>query len=495
MDSKILLKMILNPKLYEINARVWFGRYNWKLKDIPIKYFSDLADKGITIVWFMGLWKTSSSVIDKCCFTNDLVNSYDKALKDWKREDVIGSPYSIDGYEVNPDFGSWEDLLELRTKLNGCGIKLMLDFVPNHFSIYSKVLQSNPEIFLQVEEPFFWKDPYTFFKSQLNPTLTFAHGRDPLFPAWQDTVQVNFFSEKAREYLCNILLRLTDVCDGVRCDMAMLPLNNVFYNTWVGVLNKSNLIKPSQEFWTSAIYRVKQKNSDFIFLAEAYWDLEWDLQQLGFDFTYDKRLVDRLASNDIQGVIAHLKADNEFQSKSVRFIENHDETRAVTNFGKYKSLAAATVISTIQGMKFYYDGQFEGKRIKLPVQLGREPIERISGTVSKYYSKLLNVTKEDIFTYGDWQLLLPITAGNGNISYENFFAWQWTYNNMKKIVIINYLDYTCQCRVKFNVPAGIDVLVIYDQLNDRIFERSTSEITNYGLFVELKGFASHILTF
>lgn len=487
--------MISNPKLYEINARVWLRRFNWKLKDIPIKYFADLADKGITIVWFMGIWKTSTTVIDKCCFTNDLIASYDKALKDWKREDVIGSPYSIDDYEVNPEFGTWQDLLDLRTKLNECGIKLMLDFVPNHFSIDSKVLQTNPDIFLQVEDHFYWKDTFTFFKSEFNPTLTFAHGRDPLFPAWQDTVQVNFYSEKAREYLCGILIKLADVCDGVRCDMAMLPLNNVFYNTWSGVLNKTNLVKPSEEFWPSAIKKVKNKYSEFIFLAEAYWDLEWDLQQLGFDFTYDKRLVDRLASNDIQGVIAHLKADNEFQSKSVRFIENHDETRAVTNFGKFKSLAAATVISTIQGMKFYYDGQFEGKKIKLPVQLGREPLEKCSNTASKYYSKLLNVVKEDAFTYGKWFLLNPITAGNGNKTFENFFAWQWTYENLKKIVIINYSELTGQCRVKFDVPAGREILMIYDQLNDRVFERSCYEIRNSGLFIELKGFASHILTF
>jgi len=486
---------MLNPKLYEINTRVWLKRFNWKLKDIPIKYFADLAEKGITIIWFMGIWKTSSSVIDKYCFTNDLVNSYDKALKDWKREDVIGSPYSIDGYEVNPDFGTWEDLLSLRSKLNDCGIKLMLDFVPNHFSIDSKVLQTNPDIFLQVEEHFFLKDPFTFFKSEFNPTLIFAHGRDPLFPAWQDTVQINFFNEKARDYLCGILLKLADVCDGVRCDMAMLPLNNVFYNTWVGVLNKTNFIKPSEEFWTSAISRVKHKNSEFIFLAEAYWDLEWDLQQLGFDFTYDKRLVDRLLSNDMPGVIAHLKADKGFQTKSVRFIENHDESRAITSFGKFRSLAAATVISTIQGLKFYYDGQFEGKRIKLPVQLGREPIEKCSNIVSKYYSKLLKITKEEIFLNGEWQLLQPLTAGNGNMTYENFFAWQWTYKNMKVIVIINYSELTSQCRIKFDVPPDNDFLVLYDQLNDRVFERSSSEIISSGLFIELRGYASHILTY
>ena len=180
--------------------------------------------------------------------------------------------------------------------------------------------------------------------------------------------------------MTDILLRLTDVCDGVRCDMAMLPLNNVFHNTWLGVLNKHGFVRPDTEFWKDAISVVKRKNPEFIFLGEAYWDLEWNLQQVGFDYTYDKRLTERLAANDLSGVRAHLHAEKSFQLKSVRFLENHDEQRAVTKFGKHRSLAAATVISTIQGMKFYFDGQFEGKKNKLAVQLrqrtGRKNMHR-----------------------------------------------------------------------------------------------------------------------
>jgi glycosidase len=487
--------MLLNPKLYEINTRVWLKKSNSKLSDIPFGYFTDLAEKGINIIWLMGIWKNSPNSVDKYCLTNDLIGSYDKALKDWKREDVIGSPYSIDVYDVNPEIGTWNDLFILKTKLNIAGMKLILDFVPNHFSAESSVLMSNPEIFLQVEDNFFQKDSFTFFKSSFNPDLTFAHGRDPLFPAWQDTVQVNFFSQDARDYLISILLKLTQVCDGVRCDMAMLPLNNVFFNTWVGVLNKLGYAKPAEEFWKLAISKVKEKNNDFIFLAEAYWDLEWDLQQLGFDFTYDKRITDRLAANDIQGIISHLKADKDFQLKSARFLENHDENRAISKFGKFRSLAAAVVISTIQGMKFYYDGQFEGKKTKLPVQLSREPEEKFSGTVNKFYLKLLSVIKDDTFTYGQWKLLQPLPAGNGNLLFENFFAWQWSYNNIRKIVIINYSELTGQCRLKFEVPINDDYISLYDQLNERNFERFVSEIRNLGLFIELKGFASHILTF
>ncbi len=211
------------------------------------------------------------------------------------------------------------------------------------------------------------------------------------------------------------------MCDGVRCDMAMLPLNNVFHNTWSGVLNKLGYKKPNDEFWKTAIEKVKTESPGFIFMAESYWDLEWDLQQLGFDFTYDKRLTDRLAANSIQSVIDHLKADKSFQLKSVRFLENHDEKRAIIKFGKQKSLAAAAVISTIQGMKFYLDGQFEGKKIKLPVQLGREPNEKVSETKKSFYTKLLKITKDEIFIYGEWSLLKPIPVNDKNYSFTNIF--------------------------------------------------------------------------
>jgi hypothetical protein len=487
--------MLTNPKLYEINTRVWLKKVNKKLADLPFTFFTNLAQKGINIVWLMGLWKTTPRTIDKYCFTQELVNSYDKALKGWKKEDVIGSPYAIDEYEVNPEIGCWDDLIDLKSKLNNIGIKLLLDFVPNHFSVESKVLKNHPDIFLQVDEEFYQKDPFTFFRNQFNPKIILAHGRDPLFPPWQDTVQVNYFNRNARDYLCTILLKLVDVCDGVRCDMAMLPMNNVFFNTWVGVLNKSNFIRPVDEFWEMAIKTVRRENSNFIFLAEAYWDLEWDLQQLGFDFTYDRRLTDRLASGYLPEVIAHLKAERDFQNKSVRFIENHDELRAITKFGKFRSLAAATVISTIQGMKFYYDGQFEGKKIKLPLQLGREPEEKFSNTIHRYYDKLLNITKEDIFTLGDWELLEPISAGNGNLSFQNFLAWQWSYKEAKALVIINYSELTSQCRVKIETKSKRDFIILQDQLNGKVFDRSISEIKYPGLFIELKGFASHIFTF
>ena len=60
-------------------------------------------------------------------------------------------------------------------------------------------------------------------------------------------------------------------------------------------------------------------------MAEVYWDLEWTLQQQGFDYTYDKRLYDRLREGHARPVREHLYAGLDYQVKLARFLENHDD--------------------------------------------------------------------------------------------------------------------------------------------------------------------------
>ncbi|MCU7496455.1 MAG: glycosidase [Ignavibacteria bacterium] len=488
-----------NPKLYEINTRVWikkFGRPEGKapLENIPGEVWNNLSAKGMNIVWLMGIWKTCPSVVSRCCFEDFLVRNYDKALRNWKEEDVIGSPYALDDYIVNPELGSEEDLLKLRKELNKMGLKLFLDFIPNHFSADSHLLDTNPEIFLQADEDIYGRDSHTYFKPE-GKNAIFAHGRDPFFPAWEDTVQVNYFSSQAVEFMTGRLLKIAGMCDGVRCDMAMLPLENVFFNTWRGTLSKMGHEKPERKFWKYAIEKVKEKYPDFIFMAEAYWDLEWELQQLGFDYTYDKRLTDRILSGNVPEIKLHLKAESDFQKKSVRFIENHDEERAYAAMGKHKSQAAAIIIGTIQGMRFYFDGQFEGRRIKLPVQLGRESTERTVECMVEFYSKLLEITGAEVFQQGEWKLLDVLPAWSDNDTYKNILAWQWTMSEEKRLVVINFSEFHSQCRIKLDVRGYEDHFEITDLLHDAGYWRSTEEVFHTGLFIDLNSWQSHIFRF
>ncbi len=488
--------MLINPGLLEVNTRVWIKRFGHDagITDIDQRFINDLNEKGIEILWLMGVWKTSPNLAARCGFGIDLIPGYVKALSDWKKEDVIGSPFAIDDYVLNPALGTEDDLLKFKERLNKAGIKLFLDFIPNHFGADSSLIRSHPEMFLQADKDSFKKDPYAFFEYDAGKPLYLVHGRDPFFPPWMDTVQVNYFSPEAREVMTEKLSYLASVADGVRCDMAMLPLNNVFQNTWMGVLSKTDYKKPKEEFWKTAIAKIRQKHNDFMFMAETYWDLEWQLQQLGFDYTYDKRLSDRLLEGDIPGIRSHLQADKDYQLKSVRFIENHDEERSITSLGRFKALAAAVVMSTIQGVRFYFDGQFEGKKTKLPVQLGREPVEKPSAMVQMYYDKLLEITKKEIFRKGEWQLLNPLNAGPGNLSFDNFLAWHWSLGNEMRVIVINYSHSTSQCRLKIDLPTSLNEIALKDLLTGAVYKRSVKEISEPGLFIELKGYQSHIFS-
>ena len=486
-----------NPRLLEINTRVWIKRFgkNKKLSSIPDSQIDYWKEIGFDLIWLMGVWKNNEDVVREYCFEPELIAAYNSALKDWINEDVIGSTYSIDKYDVNPLLGNMEDMINLKKRLNKKGIKLILDFVSNHFSAKSSLIWSDKEIFLPADEFIFRNDPYTFYKSPANEKEYLAHGRDPLFPPWKDTAQINLYSKDARKFLINILLNLTDICDGVRCDMAMLPLNNVFFNTWVGVIRKYGFERPEKEFWEEAISAVKKKRKDFLFIAETYWDLEWQLQNLGFDFTYDKRLTDRLAGGDIQSIKDHLQADINYQKKSMRFLENHDEERAVVKFGRERSLAAAVIISTIPGMAFYFDGQCDGKKVKLPLQLGREPEEKQDEKIKEFYRKLFQITKSEIFRNGEWKFLETFAAGDNDSTYQNLFAWQWRLGNDLRIVVVNYNNLTSRCRLKFDLNINSEEITLSDLLNDAVYKRSKKEITEKGLFVELKSFNSHIFSF
>lgn len=443
-----------HPLLYEINARVWrhrFGR-DATLLDIPEAYWERLARLGVTYVWLMGVWQTGPNVLDYA-LEPGLREAYSRALPNWQIEDIIGSPYAIDRYRLHPDLGRPEDLAALRERLNGLGLRLLLDFVPNHFHAESSLLPERPELFLEVDRHRWEQDRHTFFESPVLPGRYFAHGKDPNFAAWQDTLQLNFAAPATHTFLTDQLKSLAERCDGVRCDMAMLPQPGVFARTWGQVLGDH--AGAWEAFWPKAIAAVKEKHPDFVLLGEVYWDMEWELQQAGFDYTYDKRLLDRLLHEGPAGIAGHLQAEQGFQRRSARFLENHDEERILAEMDERRAQAAAIVAYTIPGLRFFHDGQWEGRRRRLPVQLGREPqvtactcaagrwlpMDALSvqlpgsdsacGCTMAFYDRLLMLLREPLFHAGEWRQL----AGSGQ---TGLLCWHWQRATEQALVVVNY---------------------------------------------------------
>jgi hypothetical protein len=324
--------------------------------------------------------------------------------------------------------------------------------------------------------------------------LIIGHGRDPYFPGWIDTAQVNAFSMELRQVVVETLLDIADQCDGVRCDMAMLMVNDVFSSTWGPFLPET---APDTEYWEDVIPAVKERYPDFKFIAEVYWDMEQTLLDQGFDMTYDKRLYDRIQNGEIAEIRQHLHAAFFYQQRQIRFIENHDEHRAATSLGLEKERAAATLICTLPGDVLLYDGQLIGQRVKLPVQISRQPYEPVNHALWGYYRKLLREMRAPVYQLGTWRLFEIVKSYAENETSKNILAYGWTYENEFRIVVVNLTPTWSQ---------GIVRVYGWDHMRDgywRLFDalggvctyRNGNRIADDGLYVELEAFQSQIFRF
>ena len=485
-----------HPNLIELNAFAFMDRLRRErgagltLSTVPTSVWEDLGEQGFSLVWLMGVWKRSPG--SRACALSDpgLRQAYDRALPGWTEDDVLGSPYAVFSYEVDPRLGSTEDLLLLRKTLGGLGMGLILDFVPNHLAIDHPWTARFPERFVRGSEAGLRNDPGLFFTAAGGAVL--AHGKDPYFPPWSDTVQLDHSSPEARDALIAELERIAALCDGVRCDMAMLVLNDVFRKNWGGFLPAAPA--PETEFWSDAIRRVKTDHPSFLFIAEAYWGLEPELQHLGFDYTYDKKLYDLMLHASAREVKAHLSAEEAFQEKCVRFVENHDEKPAVKAFGRERSLAAAAIAATAPGLHLFHEGQTGGLASHLPVQLARRAGEREDPVVGDFYRRLLSFSSGALPARRGWTPLDVKQAWEGDYSSENLLSWAWHGNGSLKIVCVNFSDETSRARLRippdFITPGP---LTFRDAATDEIYVRTTEEILGGGLFVELAPWKAHLL--
>lgn len=268
-------------------------------------------------------------------------------------------------------------------------------------------------------------------------------------------------------------------CDGMRCDMAMLVLNSIFERTWPGRVGP--LL--ATEYWVDVISSIKKKYAHFLFIAEAYWEQEWEMQQKGFDSCYDKKLYDRLEHQNAESVRLHLYSDLTYREKLLRFIENHDEPRAAATFSPAKERAVALAIATLPGMKRFHQGQFAGREVRLPVFLSRCPDEPVD--LEEFYKKLLQVINRPIFRDGHWSLC-DRTGWPDNATFKNVIAWNWVKDDERYLVAVNLSESTVQCRVQVRwAGAGGGSWQLIDELSNATYERDGDEMLSPGLYVEL----------
>jgi len=482
--------MRTHPHLYEINTWPWLEALSRRsgrritLGGVPGDVWDQLRERGIDLVYLMGVWRRSAIGRQVARGEPSLFAAYDQAAPGWRGRDIVGSAFCITAYEPDERIGSLAELDAARAALHARGMRLIVDFIPNHVGFDHPWIAAHPDWFVTGDEEAFRRAPAAFRPiERRNGDVQFiACARDPFFPPWTDVAQLNHCSAGMRAALIAALREVARHADGARCDMAMLVLSDVFARTW-GELRPGAPL--ATEFWSDAVAAVP----DFLFIAEAYWDLEWRLQQLGFHFTYDKRLYDRLLSGSAEEVRAHLRAERGYQNRSARFIENHDEPRSAASFGD-RALAAAVVMSTVPGLRFYFDGQFEGRRVHAPVQLGVVGDEPIDARIAEAYARLLAIVDAPVFHEGEWQLCGVL----GDDRARDLAAWRWRGADTWRLVVVNLGGQTAEGRVDISgeLPPG-DTLVFQDLLNAARYSWMRADLAA-GLYVRLDAGSAHVLT-
>ena len=473
------------PSLYQVNTRVYLTELGRRLgrpatlADIPDRMLDQIRDQGFDWIWWLSVWTTSPRSRQVSLTNPDWRREFEETLPDLTDEDIGGSGFAIADYVVSPHLGGEKALAALRRRMRERGLSLMLDFVPNHSGLDHRYLAESPEFYIAGTEDEVARAPHNYYRADLPGGPEFlALGRDPNYPAWPDVLQFDYGVPELQQSLTSELLRIAGRCDGVRCDMAMLMLPEIFHRTW-GITPRP--------FWPGATAAARQAHPGFRFLAEVYWDLEWELQQQGFDWTYDKRLYDRLRHGDATGIRGHLGAGLDFQDRLARFLENHDEPRAAKAFGGYSHRAAATITYLSPGLRFFQYGQFEGKRARVSPHLVRAPEEPVNASLSEFYERLRSVLRSDVVRNGDWQLLECSPAWEGNGSHDSFVTMAWTKGNQRLLVAVNDspAQAQCYCRLPWARLAGHRVRLT-DQLGSDVYDRDGTELLDRGLYLDVR---------
>jgi len=146
------------PALFQINTRVRLSELGAMLgrpatlDDIADAELDQLARDGFDFVWFLGVWQTGEAARRVSASNPEWLAEYHRVLPDFRESDVCGSCFAVRDYHAHTDFGGDGALARLRERLGARGLRLVLDFVPNHVAPDHHWVEEHPDFFIEGTE-------------------------------------------------------------------------------------------------------------------------------------------------------------------------------------------------------------------------------------------------------------------------------------------------------------------------------------------------------
>ena len=516
-------EVIQNPTdLHLINTRLWINelsqKYNRQISigSVPENEWKALFDK-YNAFWFMGIYQPSEASRQHCKKWPQSVSYAKKDIEPDK--DIVASPFAIPDYRPNPNIAKdWEEWDKVVDYLHSNNKKVFLDFVPNHVALDHPWAKNHPEYFIQGSNGQKQASPdfyYTVYDNHGQPHHI-AHGKDPNYPEWADTLQLNYANPDLQQAMKEVLIGnsqksgLINHCDGVRCDMAMLLNPDTFIRTWGDryfgghLTDKEINYLKNNEFWPRVIPEVKNKakelgKDDFTFVAEAYWDLE----KLGenFDILYGKSFYDdllhlshgdpKVSPDDVKRHIDFLikgRKNGQRHYKLALFTENHDEDRSVSRFGKEASMAAAVITALIPDNVFLINqGQDEGRKIRPPMQLDQPLKDPVDSSVKEFYERLLKFKNSRLSQDGEWSVLQPNCLEDPYVISQKVSLLN---RNMRAYICTNFSDHMVYAHLP---EIGKQHTIKVSSLTSGERIRNIDQERTGGLFIKLEPWESQLI--
>lgn len=373
-----------NANIYEVNIRQYTpeGTFVAFARHLP-----RLQAMGVDILWFMPIFPISEK----------------------KRKGALGSYYAVSDYTaVNPQFGTLEEFKALVDRIHGLGMKVVLDWVPNHTGWDHHWIEEHPDWYTRNEKGEII-DP-------INEKTKQPHG-------WTDVADLNYSNPELRQAMIGEMkFWLTEAAiDGYRCGVAgEVPL----------------------DFWEEAIPALREVNPEIFMLAEAEVPAQrnkglftasygWSFHHLMNDIAQGEATADSIDS--------WLKRDQgRFQrGYHMHFITNHDENSWNGTIGERMGNAAdamAVLAFTFQGMPLIYSGQEAGldKRLRF---FEKDTIDWEQYPLQEFYHTLLELKHRNRGLWnGDWGGQ-PLKLATGNP--KDIYAFYREKAGDKVIVILN----------------------------------------------------------